>query len=293
LTDGNMVVVSPRDDNKIADGLFDNIFDNKIPAICLVSDGNHWVVCHKLIYTRNDDRHIALNGVFILDPSPDSPPEVYVPIDEFLSKLLTPNVFGTNWRGKRVFLSGSKSKVGPRSTRIKSISRSQSVLLVTQKPAMGGGAEGGMPNLEVVRANLGRVGITEVKRPLGGGSEPLLIIDLSDNSFFYILLFDAQQDTIFKSLIYAAVGSDSRVLEVTADNRAFFASDTLVLEAISSQIGKDNHYEIDKQLYWKRNSLLRNRFILARRATKDGNDIWVLPNVNIVTSPDAGRRGGA
>lgn len=274
---GDVIVIEDGTDSQIASQIFDNLFDNKIPAVCLVNSGNHWVICHKVIYDLDSDRRVSLLGIFLLDPSPVSPPEVYVPLDQFLSSVLNPNSFGHKWKGKRIFLAGREA-----------VSRARSVGFVSQS-AMGGGA--GIPDPQKVIDNLKKVGISS-EPSRGGGAQPLRVIDLYDKTEYFVSLFDAVNDSAMKSMIYVAATEDNRVLEVTAaTDRAFYANDELVAEALYSEMSITDGV-IDPQLYWKRHSILQNRFVIARRVTKDGEELWILPSGEVRHSLDIGPRGG-
>lgn len=278
--DGDLVVVGSDSSESVASRIFSNIFDNKIPSICLINNGNHWVVCHKLAYDLKSGSDVVVAGVFILDPWPNSPPEVFFPLDQFIENVLNVNVFGTRWKGKRVFLIGERQNP-----------RSFSVSLVSQSLGKGGGGAP-QPDLAIMVENLRQVGLEHAQMPAGGGSAPLQVIDLFDGSSYYLYLIDARSSTIFSGMVFAAVSLESKILEVTLDRgEPFFAADVLAEEAIKTQLGESG-YTIDHQLFWMRNGILRNRFQIARKATKNGKIVWILPNGQVVDSLSSGPRGG-
>lgn len=281
--EGSFVISMYEDNSEIGDHLFDSIFDSGSPSICLVNSGNHWVVCHKLIYDVTTNRSVKLLGVFLLDPSPSSPPEVYIPIDRFLSDILNHNKFGTTWRDKRVLISASKAK-----------QRSESVALAGRSSTLkgGGGSMSDLPDSAEVTAALREIGVAGAKQPLGGGANAMPIVNLADGTKYYIMHFDARSDTIFNGMLFAAVSPDNSVLEVTMDTgRPFFAPDTLANEVLRSD-PSTIAFELDKQLYWRPDSILRNRFMIARRATSGEKEVWILPTGELHSDLAVTTRGG-
>lgn len=276
---GGIIIFDSGTEDEYVNKIFDNILDNVLPVVCLINHGNHWVVCHKALYELDDQRKTIIYGLFLLDPSPGVSREVYVPIDQFTQRVLNANTFGQRWRGKRILIIGREE-----------VTRQVSLVRSTQSSPMGGGS--GEPDDDKIFQNLRRVGLAHVRKPLGGGGSPLEVIDIRDGSKYFIIALDAKLQAAFGEMIFVAVDAHSRILEITFERgMRLFATDELANEAVSAIVGPDK-FALDPGLFWKSGSVLPNRFMLARKAVMQNQDLWILQDGRVLHDLDVGARGG-
>lgn len=260
--------VSKEDVAIVLDAIFRAIYGGHFPVVALVQNGGHWIVVSGVRYSHTLEKTQLYSGVYVENPWRDSQPGVYIAMNEFTARWLTPNQYGVTWKDRLVILTDKRDQI-----------RSANMYLTASDREFTTASLEGFTSSRI-SSSLSAHGFDKVGSIEGGGAtvrRPVEVIDEDTRSGFTIFPMDFLKEQSFKNFVYVSIeNSTGDLLEIMP------MSDELnIPDDAEVMMAARLHYQgatisVDPKYYWRRSADIKFRIDVYRKLEVNGAPYFML-----------------